>query len=161
MERLDLRDPDLAGEPEPSDIARGGDAVLVIGVDLRGRACAVRFRKDGPSLVRDQPDLAACAGARIRDDRIVEPRPVDIPLLQHVRAVVLGREVGPVIEELGRRASGLGGLVETACRIIAERHRPADAGDIRQPVVEVVSMGARAVIGPAAPCLASVAADKC
>ena len=145
MVEADFGDPHLAGIAEAAGIARSWHAVLIIGVDLHGRAGGVGLsdyraarallswacQRQDPGVISQRRLLVPVpspprpqarqrrgrASSQTAHQRRIEARPLHIAAQQGVGGIVLPDQVRPVIEEPCGRARHLRCLVEAACRV--------------------------------------------
>src|SRR3546814_2194802 len=81
----DLGQPRLPGVAEPPEVAGGGDAIFVIGVDMEHGPSAVGDAHHAPTLVGHQEPARAAAdrAALVPDDRIVDAGAVEVRSEEH------------------------------------------------------------------------------
>ena len=114
----DLAQPHLAGVLEAADVGALRLAVFVVGVDADESAGAVGLRNNRAALVARQELARGRAGAVILEDRLVDPRPEDVAMLERVAGVIIGDGIEAIVRE--SRRGGAGDLVQPHPRIVAE-----------------------------------------
>ena len=131
----------------------GGDAPLVIGVDLAGASACVADAGDAALMVGAEPPHGGRGdgGSFKAKQRIVNASAVDIsPQHGPARGVIFGDQLIAVIMVTRDEPALRGAFKQAAQRIIAQRCCAGCAGHCDKSVFDVIGIAVRAVAGQVA-----------